>query len=336
MYNYPKGDTSAWSSIDTTGLLSWKRLYNSPEYWEDGAFNVNSPGHPDYGWGVYNSVTHSVVGDSIYIIRNEQGKYQKLWIVQKISVDNIYELRYSDLDGSNEVNISLDIKPYIEKNFVYYSLEQQSLIDREPADNWDILFTKYIDYTEDMSGNMVEYLVTGATSNVDRKANKFTEIGADFDDWAAKPFDSLKNTIGYDWKIFSMTTFSWEVDDSIAFFVKNDNGDVYKIVFTYWQGSTTGEFALSKELVSASAIDIYEEQVAGITLYPNPVKDIITIETKDIVDGSLIITDISGRIIYQGEFIDSKKIAVNGYDPGVYFVTVVTDGKRESGRFIVL
>jgi len=82
LYCYPTGDTSDWESVDTVGMNSWKVLYNSPENWEDGAFNRNATGHPDYGWGVYNTVTHNVTGDSIYVIK-VGNELKKLWIIKK-------------------------------------------------------------------------------------------------------------------------------------------------------------------------------------------------------------------------------------------------------------
>ena len=47
LYTYPNGDTSSWTNIDTSGMASWKLLNNDPNYWEEGAFNMNALGHPD-------------------------------------------------------------------------------------------------------------------------------------------------------------------------------------------------------------------------------------------------------------------------------------------------
>jgi len=68
----------------------------------------NATGHPDYGWGVYNTVTHNVTGDSIYVIK-VGNELKKLWIIKKVSINNIYHIRYANLDGSNEQIIELDI-----------------------------------------------------------------------------------------------------------------------------------------------------------------------------------------------------------------------------------
>ncbi|MCP4911153.1 MAG: T9SS type A sorting domain-containing protein [Bacteroidetes bacterium] len=337
LYAYPNGDTSAWSSMDTTGLSSWTPLYNSPTDWEDGAFNRTSQGHPDYGWGVYNMITHSIVGDSLFVIKTEDGSFKKLWIVDKISVDNLYNIRFADLDGANQVDQSIDVKPFISKNFIYYSITNDELLDREPSESWDILFTKYIDLTTNSSGELVEYLVTGVTSNIGLHANKFTGVGPDFDDWISKPFDSLKNTIGYDWKSFDMQTFSWVVDDSIAFFVKDDNDDVYKLVFTYWQGSSTGVFAMNKSIVSSSSIQYDVISMNNLTIYPNPSVGYVNVKVanNDNFKGQVVLTDISGRMVYESEINGNHQINTSGFNTGMYFITVSNSQLKETSRLIV-
>mgnify|MGYP000318106146 CR=1 FL=1 len=37
LWNYPKGDISAWSSVDTNGLSTWDARYNSDTSWGLGA-----------------------------------------------------------------------------------------------------------------------------------------------------------------------------------------------------------------------------------------------------------------------------------------------------------
>jgi hypothetical protein len=338
LYNYPNGDTTNWATVDTSGMSAWTSLVNSPEMWEDGAFNRDATGHPDYGWGVYNQVTHSLTGAKIYVINVPNVGMKKLWIVDKISVDNIYHIRYANIDGSYEQNIEIDVKPYTDKNFIYFSLETNQLVDREPTENWDLLFTKYFDLTQDMAGNWTNYLVTGATSNVNRATSKYYPVAADYNDWSAKPMDSLKNTIGYNWKSFSMNSFSWEVEDSTAFFVKNEAGDVYKLIFTQWEGTSTGVFALTKEMVSAAFISDFET-TSNLSVYPNPALDNINIVSGISFNGELVISDISGRILY------SQQVNANANSPisfdiadlnkGLYILTIDSEDFKEATKFIV-
>ncbi|HQO49445.1 MAG TPA: hypothetical protein PK939_03395 [Bacteroidales bacterium] len=143
LYTYPLGDISAWNNIDVSGIEGWTTLVNSDTVWEDGAFNRNSLGHPDYGWGVYNSISHDVLGDSIYIVKLANGSLKKLFIERKNSVTNTYYFKYAEIDGTNEVNQVLEVTPYQDNRlFVYYSLMLGMVVDREPDINsWDLVFS---------------------------------------------------------------------------------------------------------------------------------------------------------------------------------------------------
>lgn len=83
LFSYPKAANVGWDSFDTTGMISWVPLYNDVSDWEEGAFNRNALGHPDYGWGVYNMVSHNVFGDSLFLIKTVDGLYRKLNIIKE-------------------------------------------------------------------------------------------------------------------------------------------------------------------------------------------------------------------------------------------------------------
>jgi type IX secretion system substrate protein len=337
LYTYPKGDTSVWVHMDTIGMSTWTPMYNSPDYWEDGAFNRNATGHPDYGWGIYNSVNHSLYGDSLYVINIPGVGVKKLWIVNKISVNNMYNIRYADIDGSNEQIAEIDVKPYVSKNFLYYSLVNSEVVDREPTGNWDLLFTKYYDLVA-MGSDTLEWPVTGATSNVDRYTNKFYPVADDFEDWGSLPFDSLKNSVGFNWKKFDMSTFQFVIEDSTMFFVMNKAGDVYKLVFTLWEGGTTGKFALNKKLIQPSFLNDHDDAAVLLSVYPNPATGSVSIRTnsdKYIDGGSVIISDLSGREVLRSEIYDNKIINVSNFVQGIYFVTVLNENHRETKKLII-
>ena len=62
-----------------------------------GAFNMNATGHPNYGWGKYSEITHNLSGVALYIIKTRNGAYKKIWIENKLSVDQKYSFRYADI-----------------------------------------------------------------------------------------------------------------------------------------------------------------------------------------------------------------------------------------------
>ena len=317
LYVYPNADTSGWASIDTAGLSTWAVLYNSVEEWEVGAFNVYEKGHPDYGWGVYNTINHNVIGDSLFVIKFVDGTVKKLWIEEKLSSLNTYNFRYADLDGSNEHQETLVATPYTSKNFVYYSMQTNEVLDREPNnDTWDILFTKYNTILEDGS----PYIVTGVVNNINVPSNRFDEVGPDFNNWSELPFDSVKVSIGHDWKEFSMSTFTYIVDDSIAFFISNRIGDVYKLVFKAFD-YTVGKTVFQKSLTSLAGVSIVSGR-EQFSMYPNPASQYVIIESeKNNTPDELIVTDISGKTVYRtNPESDRTTVAIDHLSNGLYFV----------------
>lgn len=327
LYVYPSADTSGWMSIDTAGLSSWPVLYNSVDDWEMGAFNVNEKGHPDYGWGVYNTINHDVVGDSLYIIKLMNGTdaiFKKLWIERKISDQNTYIFKYADLDGSNEHQETLIATPYTSKNFVYYSLQTNEVLDREPnSDTWDILFTKYNTILEGGS----PYIVTSVVNNVNVPSKRYDEVGPDFNDWGPLAFDSARVSIGHDWKEFDMGSLSYIVDDSIAFFLSTRAQDVYKLVFKVFD-YTVGKVVFQKSLTSLAGVSAVSKNDL-FSVYPNPASNYVVVESEEntLLD-EVKITDVSGKTIYKTNPTSSTStIAIDQLNNGLYFV-IVTKGKE--------
>lgn len=330
---YPLADTSGWETIDTTGLSTWPFLNNSTEDWEEGAFNRSATGHPDYGWGVYNTVNHNVIGDSIYILKTGDGLYKKLWIESKMSSDNIYHIRYANLDGSDEIEMELNCNDYLNKNFVYYSFSEETILDREPNnDSWDILFTKYNVILENGS----PYIVTGVLNNIDVSGNRFDMVGHDYSDWSAMTMDTARETVGYDWKSFDFAT-GWMVFDSVVFFVMDINGNVNKLRFTGFEGMSSGKIFFEKSLASpASVFNISYD--AELLLFPNPASDFIQVDLPTEINWEMLtITDLSGKLIYthDGSLNGVVTIPVEKLNPGVYLVTTKSAEKIAVQKLII-
>jgi hypothetical protein len=215
-------------------------MYNSMASWEEGAFGANALGHPDYGWGVYNMITHTLIGDSIFVIKLQDESYKRLWIESR-NAASVYTFRYADLDGSNEQEVDIDMSLYGpeqgDKQFVYYNLRGDSLVDEQPpASDWDLLLTKF-SHTE-LGG----YPVTGFQSNdgvtvsVFNAADSATAADAtlaDTTEWT----DSI-SAIGDSWS--KLEGFSIIALDTIAYFVKNDSGDIYKMQATFFESGYSG------------------------------------------------------------------------------------------------
>lgn len=335
LYNYPNGDTSDWSSIDTTGFYNWKLLINSTTKWEEGAFNRSALGHPDYGWGIYDMSNHHIVGDSIFILDSPLSGLKKLWIIEKDAVQNIYRFRFANLDGTNEHEVELDISSYSDKRFAYYSLTNNQSFDREPdSDRWDMLFTKYWEMVPNNEGDFSPYIVTGVLNNVDVASNEFHPVGPDFVEWNSKPMDSVINNIGYDWKILT-PEFSWEIKDSNYYFVQNYSGSIYKIWFEWWGGSSTGDFSFFKQFLGTVSVNEIESSKEAFSIFPNPASNSITIQTPIELNGNYIlqISDQTGRKVFSRNLSDKElnnelKLSNLNLNSGFYIITI--SGKEYS------
>jgi hypothetical protein len=340
LYTYPKADTSGWAAVDTSGLSSWTPMYNDPTNWENGAFSRNATGHPDYGWGKYNDVTHNLTGDSLFIIKLRDGSFKKLWIVKKLSAADIYSFRYANLDGTNEVNVVEDFKSITATDFSGYSLQTNERVNFEPVkSSWDILFTKYMS----VQPNGTPYPVTGVLSNDSVKTKKFYPVSLDYDDFGAGTWDSTRSSIGWDWKAFNMTTFAYEVADSTVYFIKPVSGDIYKLIFTAFVGSSTG--VVKFDVVKAAGAGVLEPAVNDfqISVYPNPAKDRINIKMtgKTGEDLTFTLTDLSGRQLRadrpgrKADGLNAYSMDVTGVQPGIYFVTVSNAAMKAVTKVII-
>jgi hypothetical protein len=246
LYTYSKGDTSAWynsNPLDTTNM-KWNVLYNSDTTWTFGAFerNMGAAGSFDYGWARYNTVSHDLLSDSIYIIQLQDGSYKKLWMKRKYSTLNIYSFQFANLDGSNLVSTTVDCSQYTAKNFIYYSLSNKTIVDREPAKGtWDVMIGKYMEMVALSPGGVkIPYPVTGVLTNSGVLSATLDNVDVTTIDYSTAKFVTNISEIGSDWKAFDQTTNKYTLVGNRVYFVQNANSNVYKMLFTSFAGSSTG------------------------------------------------------------------------------------------------
>ena len=326
-----------WSAVDTNGMATgWTPLHNSETDWSIGALGQGLSGEYDLGWGQYNMITHVVVGDSIYVVRLSSGAWKKLRI--DALAGGVYSFTFANLDGSAEQTGSVNKADHAGKNFVYWSLESNALIDREPASaDWDLLFTRYI------TNIGMWYGVTGVLQNkgvqvVQVNGLPPAEVGYDF----AEPFAPEINTIGYDWKVFDMGTFTYVIDDSLTYFVKDVPGNIWKVVFTAFGGSATGDISFSRELVSAVGVQENAAGSEGIIVFPNPVTDgrAQFVVDATAAEGVLSIVDLGGHMVKEvrtGGFsgLSQRFIDVSGLPQGLYTVRLALGGSLLTTRLVI-
>tara|TARA_B100000242_G_scaffold293710_1_gene272704 strand:+ start:1603 stop:2847 length:1245 start_codon:yes stop_codon:yes gene_type:complete len=339
LFVYPNGDINDWNSVDITNINNWSSIINSDTTWTIGAFNATSDptNSLDLGWGVYSTITHHITGDSIHIIKLSNGDYKKLQMIKLSS--GVYDFKYANIDGSNEVTTNVSKSNYISKNFGYYSLTNEAELDREPdSDSWHILFTKYV--SEIYPGT--NYAVTGVLTNKDIEVAKAEGVDISNVNYNSYSFSSQINTIGYNWKSYNMSSFSYDIVDSLCFFIKDDFGSIWKLQLTGFEGSSSGKINFNIENILSASDNVLDKNVFAI--YPNPTK---SKEIKIIYDLNYSTSSLNKFDFYDlnGKLVKSLKLANNGfferdvnlYDlkSGIYFVSLITDEKSFQQKLII-
>jgi len=338
LYLYPNGDTADWNNIDTNGLQNWTPRYNSDTSWSVTAFASANINHPDYGWGIYNSITHNVDGDSIYILKLTDGSYKK-FKMNAMTVTGEFTFSYADIDGANQVDGSVNKLAYTGKNFVYYSVKTDAVLDLEPmAAEWDVVFTKYMQLQP--QGGF--YPVTGLLTNKERKTAESRDIDLADADWYGHEYSSEIGIIGSDWKQFNMTSYTYDIQDSLTYFVTDTNNNVYQLTFTGFSGSSTGMTYFNVNKVGNLSVENTTLAVSNISLYPNPAVDFVNISiNSDEVLNNVDITvyAITGSVIYQAKenFTgnSSIQIPVQNWRKGMYLIRIGNDENAAIKQLII-
>lgn len=325
-----------WASVDTAGLATnWPQQHNSEISWSAGALNQGLTADEfDLGWGVYNMITHTVLGDSVFVVKLVNGDWKKLRIDGLAT--STYLFTWADLDGGNEQAGSLNKTLYTGKNFGYFSLENNIALDREPATTeWDLVFTKYISFIP------TAYGVAGVLQNKNTQVLQVDGVDPDVAEWWGGAFSADINTIGYDWKTFNMTTFEYEYPLDRTYFVQDQLGNVWKLIFTGYGGGATGDMTFTQELISATSVE--ESGAQGTVLvYPNPVVNgqaqvLVNVPSSNVV---ATVHDLSGKLVRQQQLaglagLSLRTVDVSGLQQGLYVVRLEGNGVSTSTRLVI-
>lgn len=122
-----------------------------------------------------------------------------------------------------------------------------------------------------------------------------------------------------------------------------DEGDTLELRFVKdFDGNTSRDFSIDNVTVSGSVIstslaalsidssDLSED----VSVYPNPVKDVLYINEGDSVIKNSRLIDVTGKVIFQGSFTNSMNVA--NYTRGVYFLTLEFENGTAITKTVIL
>lgn len=326
----------ATSTIDTSSLTN---LYDGYLSWEQDAFTAQATGHPNYGWGIYTGAGN-LTGIKVYVIKLTSGVLKKIWIRNFIASGNII-FSIADLDGSNMTTKTLNRSTYSTKRFFYYDVENDSILDSEPAKaSWDFVFRKY----SKMVAPGTYYNVTGALTNANIGVAQVdnTPTADAKTNYSNYSLDSSINILGYDWKSFNMSTFSWDITDSLSYIIKNYNEDVWQVIFTGTTGSSQGKMYFTKEKIATVSLE-ENTPVLNVGVYPNPTSSVLNINFE-LVNSSfpamINLFDMNGRVVkmisndFQNSGFNQLKTDISELQSGVYFLQIKSGSNSITKRVV--
>ncbi|MBL7817522.1 MAG: T9SS type A sorting domain-containing protein [Saprospiraceae bacterium] len=334
---------SAWATVnvDTTTLTP---QYGVDSTWSMGAFNRTGDNNLNYGWGSYNPVTHNVVGDSIYIIKNLAGKWQKI-LIDKMPLDTSFIFKYANLDGTNEKIVEIRKTQYTNRLMSYYSLVNHTILDREPAiKEWDLTAFRYYGLVSDNTGYFQDYPLTGILQNPNVTIAKAVKRDTANDSYSGLTFSNRVNVIGADWKVFDLST-GWKVADSTVYFIKSQNGKIYKIIFTKFGGSSNGNMIFTKEALTTTSVRDESGSKSSFAIYPNPVQsDNINLiysihNSTETIDFQLI--NLAGQIVFTQKLkntegvLQQQNISIPNLNAGLYAAHLSWNGQSIVQKVLV-
>ena len=276
-------------------------LFNEEITWAKGAFNsIADPNSPfDFGWGKYNPTTHEVEGNQVFILQLRDGTWRKLKI--ESLKRNTYEFRFANLDGSNEIIQTIDLATAPDGQFVYFSLLNNETVQTVPAD-WDLVFTRYITPLDDNDGGLLDYSVSGALSGNGVQVAEAQGVDPKTAQHFDYPFESQIDVIGFDWKDIDIDNVVWSIYEDRAYFVLTEQGDLWKIIFIDFEGSSTGVAVFEKEYLGSFTSSTDETSfIEGFEVFPNPVlaEANIAFSVKEKSQVNLRLFNVLGQVFWQ-------------------------------------
>lgn len=351
VYSLHLSATAKFGALTNADTIGKVMLYNTDTSWNFGAFNrMNDAGNPfDYSWGAYNMTSHSVVGDSLYLITINNAAYQ-VWVQEYKSTpsDSIsYRVRIADFNGNNDKTIRVYRKNgYTDRNFAYYDVVNDAILDREPSRTaWDMVFTRAIEFVAAGPGPLQPYPVTTVYSNFGVSVAEVNDLNPSTTGYDSKPYLNDIHVIGSDWKKAPMGPGPWTMRDSAHYFIKTNNtNEYYQLHFTNFYGSSNGRAVFEKrKLGDVTSVKNIHTSVAAYSIAPNPAvnETSIMIDAKEAAANTAIfVTDITGKIVEKhiiklNAGLNAFRINTSNYASGTYMVTIANGDWKATQKLAV-
>lgn len=314
------------------------QIRNPDETWETGALNsIKDADDPlDFGWGYYDTNSHQVIGDRVFVIKNRNESWQKFEIASLAS--GTYTINVADLDGANEKTYSIS-KDESKGPKMFMSLEDGSNQDIQIA--YDLIFTRYNVPLDDGEGGTLDYSVSGVLLAPGTSAVSIIGVDPlDVDESEySGDYDHFLRIIGHEWKQFSFFE-GWIVPENQSYLIKRSDGHKYQLTFYDFEGSSTGVATFEKKYLGQTVNTLEQTGSININVYPNPMTNYLQVSGHNSI-GQLIWTDAMGRSTVQQVFFHGEGSAERierpaGLASGAYTVQFMRNKETISSHRVIV
>lgn len=111
-------------------------------------------------------------------------------------------------------------------------------------------------------------------------------------------------------------------------------GEVHGFYFYGDLGFVFGKNGVIHKAVSSAGFKQSETMPRGIRVYPNPAKNLLHLETADVVVSNITLRDSTGKTVRHFHK-DSKTLSLAGLVPGTYYLELVSGTRKWSEKVLV-
>lgn len=166
-------------------------------------------------------------------------------------------------------------------------------------------------------------------------------------------FDKSGSTFVFDGGVFEDTGFSWSAmtwynvrletsGTTVKYFIDDVeiyegalivNEDIEEVRFAHDNG---GGFAyMDNYRTNDELLSIDDKSLSNISVYPNPVKDNIKIDTILTIDDVTIVNLVGQKVLqFKSEHIVDNSVNLSALSTGLYFMNISSEGKSQSIKII--
>jgi len=343
------GETYNWHGTDYTTANTYTANYSSINGC-DSIYTLNLTVNPVYAF----NETHSICSGQTYV-----------WHGQNLTTANTYTANYSSINGCDSIyTLNLTVNP------VYAYTENHSICDGETYNWHGADYTTANTYTANYSsinGCDSIYTLNLTVNSVYAIAENHNLCKHDVYNWQGTDYTtagtytaSYTSINGCD-SIYTLDLTVDSVDIGVTLtnvtITADSTADAYQWLdcnngyapigganSQSYTATANGNYAVlitqglcsdTSACVAVATIGIATQSTTGLSIYPNPATNQITISSASNEQTFVSIYDVQNKLMMQTQFLSSKQIDVSKLAKGIYLVRIQSQSKELNTKLVI-